>query len=164
MFVARADVLLDLLHQNRPALHDGLQKIAAAWDGPDQDATLAEIWPTLEKVAIDYSVAEPAAVAGRVAVVPADLGWDDVGDFASLGGLLGAEGTVRVLGDPSQVLGWDADGVVVTSGDRLVVIVGLDDVVIVDTPDALLVTTQERAQDVKSIVEHLKRTGSTGLT
>ena len=43
-----------------------------------------ELWPRLPEIAVDHAVAEPAAAAGRVAVVPADLGWDDVGDFDSL--------------------------------------------------------------------------------
>ena len=88
MFVARADVLLAELAEHRPELHEGLVEIAAAWDTPERTVVLDTLWPTLEKVAIDYAVAEPAADAGRVAVIPADIGWDDIGDFASLAALL----------------------------------------------------------------------------
>ena len=66
------------------------------------------LWPGLEKIAIDHAVAEPAAAQGRVAVVPGGFGWDDVGDFASLGALLTeADGLarVRVLGDAGRVRG-----------------------------------------------------------
>lgn len=165
MFVARADVMLALLAEHRPALHAGLVAIAAAWDGPDREAVLQATWPDLEKVAIDYAVAEPAAAAGRVAVVPADLGWDDVGDFDSLAGLLpgGDGGTAAdgpaVLGDAAHVLGVDAGGLVVPASGRLVAVLGLDDVVVVDTPDAVLVTTRARAQEVKGIVDRLKAAG-----
>ena len=58
----------------------------AAW--PPRPDTLAEVWPTLPRIAIDHAVAEPAAAAGRVAVVPGSFGWDDIGDFASLASLL----------------------------------------------------------------------------
>jgi mannose-1-phosphate guanylyltransferase len=178
MFVARADVLLDLLAQFRPALAAGLETIAAAWDTDRRDAVLAEVWPTLEKVAIDYALAEPAAAAGRVAVVPAALGWDDVGDFAALADLVaetaGSEGggtstasgdfRVSVLGDGAHVLSAHAGGFVVPSSGRVIAVIGLEDVVVVDTPDAVLVTTRAHAQAVKAIVDRLKSEGRHELT
>jgi mannose-1-phosphate guanylyltransferase len=159
MFVARANVLLAQLRQHRPALHDGLMRIAEAWDGPHRQEVLDRVWPTLEKVAIDYAVAEPAAAAGAVAVVPADLGWDDVGDFASLSGLLPGRDGVQVLGDAQRVVAVDGGGVIIPGTDRTVAVLGLEDVVVVDTPDALLVTTRSRAQDVKSLVDRLGKDG-----
>ena len=164
MFVASASVMLEQLAAHRPALHAGLVEIAAAWDTPARQDVLQRVWPTLEKVAIDYAVAEPAADAGRVAVVPAALGWDDVGDFASLAALLEGEGPVRVLGPDSLVHTSETSGVLVAGGGRMVAVVGLEDVVVVDTPDALLVTTRERAQQVKAIVEQLKLSGRDHLT
>lgn len=163
MFVARADVLLGELAAHRPALHAGLLKLADAWDTPDRDAVLDAVWPTLEKVAIDYAVAEPAAAAGRVAVIPASFGWDDVGDFAALATLLPADAAVRVLGDGDHVLSRDASGMAVPGHGRLLAVLGLDDVVVVDTPDAVLVTTRARAQDVKSVVEALRAAGRSDL-
>jgi mannose-1-phosphate guanylyltransferase len=164
MFVAPAELLLGQLRQHRPALHDGLVEIAAAWDGPRRQEVLERVWPTLEKVAIDYAVAEPAADAGCVAVVPAALGWDDIGDWASLAALLPGDGPLRVLGDDVNVHAVDATGVIVPDTGRLVAVLGLEDVVVIDTPDALLVTTRERAQEVKAIVDHLKRAGDHELT
>jgi mannose-1-phosphate guanylyltransferase len=163
MFVARADVLLGELAANRPALHAGLVKLADAWDTPEREGVLDAVWPSLEKVAIDYAVAEPAAAAGRVAVIPASFGWDDVGDFAALAALLPADAAVRVLGDGDHVLSRDASGVAVPGHGRLLAVLGLDDVVVVDTPDAVLVTTRARAQDVKSVVEALRAAGRSDL-
>jgi mannose-1-phosphate guanylyltransferase len=184
MFVSRADVLLDQLRRHRPALYDGLAEIAAGWDGPHRAELLDRVWPGLEKVAIDYAVAEPAADAGAVAVVPADLGWDDVGDFSSLAALLPPGGNgdgpggrasadrdaadrdatgLRVLGDRARVLSLDATGVVAGAGDRLIAVLGVDDVVVVDTPDAVLVTTRDRAQEVKKLVDRLRGDGRTEL-
>jgi len=138
-------------------------EIAAAWDTPRRAGVLDAVWPTLEKVAIDYAVAEPAAAAGRVAVVPAAFGWDDVGDFAALAGLLPDDATLRVLGDAGQVLARDAEGVAVPGSGRLLAVLGLDDVVVVDTPDAVLVTTLARAQDVKAVVDALRAAGRADL-
>jgi mannose-1-phosphate guanylyltransferase len=163
MFVARADVLLAELAKHRPDLAAGVAEIAAAWDTPRRAQVLDAVWPTLEKVAIDYAVAEPAAAAGRVAVVPATFGWDDVGDFAALAGLLPDDAGVRVLGDAGQVLARDTEGVAVPGSGRLLAVLGLDDVVVVDTPDAVLVTTRARAQDVKAVVDALRAAGRTDL-
>ena len=164
MFVVRASTLLDLLREHQPGLAAGLVSIADAWDGPDRERVLGEVWPTLAKIAIDYAVAEPAAAAGRVAVVPGRFGWDDVGDFDALATLLPADGSgVQVLGDAGQVVCSGARALVVPASGRLVAVLGLDDVVVVDTPDAVLVTSRARAQEVKAVVDALRAAGRTDL-
>jgi mannose-1-phosphate guanylyltransferase len=163
MFVFRADVLLAELERNRPELHAGVLEIAEAWDTPERDAVLALRWPQLEKVAIDYAIAEPAAADGRVAVVPAALGWDDIGDWASLAALLPGDAALKVVGDAAQVLDVDSSGIAVPAGNRLVAVLGLKDVVVIDTPSAVLVTTREWAQDVKKVVETLAELGRNDL-
>src|SRR5690606_31816064 len=147
-------------------LHEGLTAIAAAWGTPDYDEVMARTWPGLTRIAIDHAIAEPVAATGGVAVVPGDFGWDDVGDWRSLAGLLPAEppgadggGGVQVLGDPAQVIARDATGLVVPTAGRMVAVLGLEDVVVVDTPDAVLVSTRSRAQEVKGLVEALKGAG-----
>ncbi|PWY99469.1 hypothetical protein BCV70DRAFT_201035 [Testicularia cyperi] len=159
MFVVKAKVLLELLKETVPELHDGLTKIAKVWDSDARAATLSEIWPTLPKIAIDHAVAEPASKVGKVAVVPATFGWDDVGDFSSLADLIPAEdGEARVLGDPRLVITeTQAGGLIVPAAGRPIACLGVDDVVIVDTPDALLITTRARSQDVKKIVGRTKK-------
>jgi len=76
MFVTKATFLLELLEGYKPAMYEGLIKIADVWDGDEavRQTVLNEIWPSLEKIAIDNAVAEPAAAEGRVAVVPATFG------------------------------------------------------------------------------------------
>ncbi len=163
MFVARADVLLAELQRNRPKLHAGVCAIAAAWDTDGREQAVARWWPDLEKIAIDYAIAEPAAAAGRVAVVPAALGWDDIGDWASLAALLPGDAALKVVGDAAQVLDVDSSGLAVPAAGRLVAVLGLKDVVVIDTPSAVLVTTREWAQDVKKVVETLSELGRNDL-
>jgi mannose-1-phosphate guanylyltransferase len=158
MFVARATVLLDLLAGEHPDLAAGVRAIAA------DRSRLEEIWPGLTKIAIDHAVAEPAAAAGRVAVVPATFGWEDIGDFAALADLVPEVDGMRVLGDAGRVLSVGSSGLVVPDGGRTVAVLGLDDVVVVDTGDALLVTTTGHAQGVKAVVDALKASGRTDLT
>ncbi|WP_159806333.1 mannose-1-phosphate guanylyltransferase [Cellulomonas citrea] len=162
MFVVKVGVLLDHLHAQLPALHDGLRAIAAAWDGPDRDAVLAATWPGLTKIAIDHAIAEPVAAAGGVAVVPGAFTWDDLGDYASLSVLLAGRGRSSI-GDDGLVLQVDSEGSLVVAGERTVSVVGLPGAVVVDTPDALLVTSREHAQEVKAAVEAWRARGRDDL-
>ena len=162
MFVWRVDAFLAELRRQQPSLHEGLALIAAAWGEPEQEAVLADVWPTLTKVSVDHAVMEGAAEVGLVATVPGDFGWTDIGDFRTLGDVLppDADGNVIVGDDKVDVVLMEAHGnVIVPHSGRLVVALEMHDVVIVDTPDALLVCPRERAQDVKKVVDYLKDRG-----
>lgn len=150
MFVVRTDVLLGHLDVLQPTLAAGVRRIAAAWDTADRDATLAEVWPTLTRIAIDHAIAEPVAAQGGVAVVPASFGWYDVGDFASLAQLLkpDADGVTRV-GGTADVRAIQANGLLAIGTSKPVTVVGLDDLVVVETDDAVLITNRANAQAVK---------------
>ena len=187
MFVVRAGVLLDHLAELRPQLAAGIEVIAAAWDTPEREEVLAERWPALEKIAIDHAIAEPVAAAGGVATVPVSMGWNDVGGFDALIGLVaprnegpatgagvldninGADGAEAVDGSAPEApradvraIGSDGALIASTSG-RTVVLLGMPGAVVVDTPDALLVTTSEHAQDVKGVVDALSGAGREDL-
>ncbi|KAL1667679.1 nucleotide-diphospho-sugar transferase [Schizophyllum commune] len=162
MFVTKASFLMQLVREHKPTMAASLEKIAEVWDEPSKrESVLAEIWPTLEKIPIDNAIAEPAAREGKVAVVPATFGWDDVGDFSSVADRLPSEyNQPRILGDGHLVVTEQvAGGIIVPGSGRLVTCLGVDDLVIVDMPDALLVTTRARSQEVKNIVKKTKSAG-----
>jgi mannose-1-phosphate guanylyltransferase len=162
MFITRADVLLAEIAENRPELHAGLIELAEAWDDREARGPVVDrVWPRLEKIAIDYSVAEPAAAKGRLAVIPGHFDWDDVGDFASLSKLNsgGRSENLAILGENARILADAATGIVVSNTPRVISVIGVKDIVVVDTADALLVTTTEHAQRVKGVVDALKLTG-----
>ncbi len=165
MFVAPVELMLHHLQANEPALYDGIMEIARAWDTPERIAVKNRVWPTLPKIAIDYAVAEPAADAGDVAVIPADFSWDDVGDFAAIARLSSAreDNNVKVIGEGGRVFTDDSSGIVVTDTTRVIALIGIQDVVVVDTPDALLVTTRAHSQLVKNAVAGLKAQGRTDV-
>jgi len=161
IFVFAVEAFLAELARQRPQLSDGIARIADAWDGPERDATLAEVWPGLEKISVDYGVLEGAAAAGKVATVPADMPWSDVGDFDSLGQSLPTDesGNLLIAGQAEIIARDVKDAVIVSTTDRVVAVVGLDDVVVVDTADATLVCARSRSQEVKQIVEELRDRG-----
>jgi mannose-1-phosphate guanylyltransferase len=102
--------------------------------------------------AIDTGVLERA---DAVAVVPAAFPWSDVGSWAAVADLW-RDGPARnaVRGNAVVV---ESEGCIVDAGTRLVAIVGARDMVVVDTPDAVLVCPKDRAQDVRLIVDELRR-------
>ena len=160
MFIAPAALLLRQLAKSEPELHKAILELASDWDTEKRQASIKKLWPSLKKVAIDYSIAEPSAEAGIVAVIPAKFSWHDVGDFAAIAELQsqGRKNNLAVLGS-ARVLSDSASGILVSDTKRMIAVIGLEDVIIVDTPDALLVTNKENAQKVKALVDSLKATG-----
>ncbi len=144
MFVARTGMLLGALAELHPGLHAGLLRLARAWDTPAREEVLAATWPTLDRMVIDRAIAEPLSTRGRVAVVPADMGWSDIGDFDAVAELAPCPPAVAVGAAGAWV-----------HASRPVAVVGIPGAVVVETPDVILVTTRERAQDVKAAVDAL---------
>lgn len=161
MFISRADLLLEQLGESQPELLAGILELARAWDTPSRGAVVDKVWPKFTRIAIDYSVAEPTALKGKLAVVPGAFDWDDVGDFAAIAKLHsgGRKSDLAILGENARVLADASSGVVVSQSGRLISLIGVEDIVVVDTPDALLVTTSANAQRVKSVVDALKLSG-----
>ncbi|HEY2031359.1 MAG TPA: mannose-1-phosphate guanylyltransferase [Myxococcales bacterium] len=150
IFVFKAAAMLDAIRRHLPALDAVLQKISAG----DAQAFLQA-----PSISIDYGVMEKEE---RIALVPGDFGWSDVGSFAALPEVrkLDERGNA-VSGDAIVV---DSDGCVVLSeGQRLVAAVGVRDLCIIDSGDALLVVPRDQAQDVRTVVDELKKTGRSQL-
>jgi mannose-1-phosphate guanylyltransferase len=161
IFAFGVSAFLDELARQLPHLSAGIARIADAWDGPQRDTVLAEVWPGLEKISVDYGVLEGAAAAGKVATVPADMPWSDVGDFDALGDSLPTDDSGNLMiASLAEVVARDVkDAVIVSTTDRVIAVIGLDNVVVVDTSDAILVCARSRAQEVKQVVEELHGRG-----
>jgi mannose-1-phosphate guanylyltransferase len=167
MFVWQARTLLDEMRRYLPEVTDALERIAAAWDTPERDRTMHDIWPSIEEVTIDHGVLEKS---DRVAVVPGTFGWTDLGDWHGYGTVVANATRAEQAGNGNgnlavnaDLLSLDASNAVVFGNGRLVALLGLDNVVIIDTEDALLVCDRSRAQEVRNLVDELKRRGSTTL-
>ena len=128
-------------------------RVVAVPAGPARDAVLAEVFPTLPKISVDYAVLEPAAAEpGRVTVVDLDVDWLDVGSWPALAATLtddGAGNAVRGL-----VVAMDSSGNVVLSDDpdHLVALAGLRDCVVVHTADVTMVCPVADAERVKQLL------------
>lgn len=157
MFVWRVQAILDALARHMPELYAGTRRVL---DAP-KDAlgeAIEAMFRTAPTTSIDYGVMEPH---DDVVVLPADIAWSDVGHWASVAELLPPDDAGNaVVGDAVVV---DSEGCLIHAGGRTVAVVGMRDVVVVETEDAVLVCPKERAQDVRAVVEELRRRGRDDL-
>lgn len=159
MFVWRVDRILEEFERQMPDFYAKLQAVAEVVESPEYEDVLGRIWPTVEKETIDYGVMEGAE---GVAVIPVDIGWSDVGSWASLLDILPTdEQGNTVVGD--QHVGIDTSDTLVFGDRRTIATIGLEGLVIVDTEDALLICTKEREQDVRAMVKLLEARGREDL-
>ena len=156
MFVWRADRLMAEFAGQQPASHAALLRIAAALDTPAAAEVLAAEWPNVRKISIDYGIMEHA---DRVSVIPVEIGWSDIGNWASLLDILPRDADGNVVTGDALLL--DAHNCLVRSEGRLIAAIGLQDLVIVETADVVLVCARDRVQDVRDAVNRLAAAGKT---
>jgi len=159
IFVFRADVILEEIRRAMPTLGDQLDVIGAALGTPRAARVLKKVFPECPSISIDYGVMEKS---DRIAVIPADFGWSDVGSFAALSEVRTRDAHGNVTEGDALILD-GKDNVAIAHPGRLLAMVGLDDVIAVDAGDAVLVCRRDRAQDVRKAVEELKRRGREDL-
>jgi mannose-1-phosphate guanylyltransferase len=160
MFFWRASTFLENLKRFLPATHDALQELAATIGTRRYTSALHRIYPRLENISVDYSVMEPATRAAakpRVFVIPAKVGWSDIGSWAAVHEFLASGGSSNVSAGASFTL--DADGNYFWSPRKFVAAIGVRDLVLVETDDALLLCSRHRSQDVGKIVKWLEEKG-----
>lgn len=164
IFVWRRDAVQTGLARHAPDIYEPVQAWCQdhlpapagqlGWPGP----SIAEVYRDVPATSIDYALLEPASAEARVAVVPADIGWSDLGSWSALRQHRGAD-TSAVLDaePPASIIDVGSGNVLVhAGGGRTVAVVGLEDVIVVDTPDALLVSSAGDAQRVKDVVDRLR--------
>ncbi|NPV09243.1 MAG: NTP transferase domain-containing protein [Anaerolineae bacterium] len=152
MFVWKVDRILNAIAKHLPDLHQALAEAEADLGTPDERSTLERVWRRIEPISVDVGVMERD---DRVAVVPADLGWSDVGSWTSLAEVLSADEHGNIVVG-AEHLGSETTGSLIYGGRRLIATIGMKDVIIVDTDDVLLVCPKSRSQEVKDLVERLK--------
>lgn len=154
MFVWKASVILQKFKELLPDIYGYLKKIAATFGSPDEKEQIEKIYPQIPSISVDYGIMEKS---GDILVVPGEFGWNDVGSWDTFGVLHTADKNGNVqIGDTLSI---DTTNSTVYSSGKLVAAVGVDNLIIVETDDAVLVCPKDKAQDVKKIVDELKRQG-----
>lgn len=167
MFFWRVSTFMDNLKRFLPGTYDALAELEKLIGTPRYARALKRIYPQFENISVDYAIMEPVtrlrsagkargkhASDARVSVIPARVGWSDIGSWAAVYELLAAKPGQNVSAGPSFSL--DASGNYLWAPGRFVAAIGVRDLVLVETGDALLVCSRERSQDVSKIVKWLE--------
>jgi len=165
MFFFRADVMLDAIAKHLPDLHAGLDELSAARKigGAHAATRLAEVFPRLPSISIDYGVIEKQQ---NLSVVRGAFGWSDLGSWPSVWELSPQDDNGNAVSESTLLIDSHRNLVQVVGTrhkDRVIALVGVDDLCVIETDDACLIVPRERAQDVRAAVDALKQRGRADL-
>jgi mannose-1-phosphate guanylyltransferase len=164
MFFFRAWDMLAAIAEHQPKISAGLRALDQAASQGEEEQALASVFPAMPSISIDHGVMDHLP---ELAVVPGDFGWSDVGSFQAAWELASKDEAGNTAPAGSLILDGKGNYVLdlrrVDARKRVIALAGVTDLVVVETDDALLVTTREKAQDVRLIVEELKKRGDTTL-
>ena len=158
MFIWKASLILKKIELYLPELYKELVRLGDAVGTERESAVLDSVYPEMPSIPVDYGVLEKS---DGIYVVPADLGWSDVGSLDMLEAVRPSDGDGNITVGETYPL--DTHHSIIYTGGKPVCTVGVDDLIIVDMPDVLLVCSKEHAQDVKKIVEELRAKGKEEL-
>jgi len=149
--------LMEAYKKHARSIYQGVMKAKKKWsEGKKREAK--EIFQKIKKLSIDYAVTEKLS-SKDVLIIKGEFGWSDIGSWSALHEeqMTGGDSRQNVI--DGDWVGFDTSNclIITKSQKKLIATAGLDDMVIIDTPDALLVCPKGRSQDVKKIVEELKK-------
>jgi mannose-1-phosphate guanylyltransferase/mannose-6-phosphate isomerase len=129
-----------------------LKRIGRA--GGDGEEAVRAVYRTLPSISIDHAVMERVD-PGRLAVIPIDVGWSDVGSWSALQEILPGDRRGNVI--RGNVIEMGCEDSVLYADKRAVAVIGVSGMVVVDTPDATLVCPKDRSQEVRAVVDVLRK-------
>ncbi len=159
MFIWKAAQAMREFEKHAPQIYQNLSQIQAGFGKDTYLQTINAVWQDMPKISLDFAVMEKAE---KVAMIPVNIGWNDVGSWAAVHEILASNVADNIQMGTTEHIGIDSKGTLVNS-KRLVVTIGLDDLVVIDTDDVLLICPRDRAQDVRQAVQHLKEKGLDNL-
>ncbi len=148
MFFWRLSTFDDLLRRHLPRTQAAMRKLSSG-------VNLRRTYARLQNISVDCALAEPAAAEGRARMIPAEMGWSDLGTWSAV-----YDWRAKSKGEnqmPAAHFVLDAHGTLVEAEGKFVVAIGLDNLIVVETPDAVLLCSRGRAQDVGKVVHHLEK-------
>jgi mannose-1-phosphate guanylyltransferase len=158
IFIFLVDVILGEIGKHLPDLFQGLAKIDGVLDGDQYSPTLEKVYSSLESISIDYGVME--RTREPVHTIAGDFGWSDVGSWQALLEMKGNERDANgnVVEGLTTVID-SRDNFIVNRSETLVAVLGAKQMLVVNTPDAILIGDLGQSQQVRAVVEAIKRNG-----
>lgn len=157
IFIWQLSTLMQAFQEHLPDLHQKLNQMGEVLAAGQ---SIDPIWQTIKPVSIDVGIMERAS---KVAMIPVDIGWNDVGSWDAIYEIGQPDQYHNVINSNNFVIFDTKNSLIQGSGQRLIAAIGLDNVVIVDTGDALLVCARDKVQDVKKVVTWLEEQGRSDL-
>ncbi len=149
IFIWKVQTILAEFREHLPEMLRKIETIVDAMGTPNEQAVLEERWPTLQSISIDYGILEKTK---NLVVIPADLGWNDVGNWEQYGLLFpGNEYGVRSIGPHYDIASQNVT--VYNTTQRQVYTIGMEDVVVVEMGDMTVVCHKDHVQRVKELAE-----------
>jgi mannose-1-phosphate guanylyltransferase len=158
MFIWKASVILREIEKHIPELGEQLTKLEQAFDTETYQAALEHVYGVIRSISIDYGVMEKAS---KVFVARGDFGWSDVGSWDEVVRLTPIDGDGNAL--RGTVIAKDSHRNYIDAGNKVVATIGIEDVIVVVTDDAVLICKKGKSQDVKEVVDYLRRKQINGL-
>ncbi|MCK5050411.1 MAG: mannose-1-phosphate guanylyltransferase [Candidatus Cloacimonetes bacterium] len=157
MFMWKIETILDAYKEYLPKVAQILKKIDARWDEDGLSADISSEYALMPKIPVDIGIMEQAE---KRIVIPVDYGWSDVGSWKALYDISDKDENNNVINCEYEAI--DSNNNYINS-KKFVALIGIDDLVVVESEDALLITKKDRSEDVKNIVEKLKKDGKEEL-
>ncbi len=155
MFVWKASAIMAEIKRALPDMYNELMEVSEHIGSSSYSDCLVNAFRAIRSVSIDVGVMQQS---NRVFVIPADMGWNDVGSWETVHDISTKDHSQHA-GKFKELLNVNSKGCYVSSPEKLVALVGVRDLVVVDTGDALLICKKSAAQDVKDVVDQLKKKG-----
>lgn len=155
-FIFRADTMMKLFAKHQSKIYTILEKILKEYQKSEPDNnTINELYKKMPEESIDTGIIEKTK---DIVVIPADLGWNDIGSWGSLHDVLSSNTGANVITKGHHIGVGDED-ILVYSKDKMIATVGLKNIIIVDTGDVTLICDKNKSQDIKKMIEKLKEEG-----
>lgn len=152
IFIWKVATILAEMHEHLPKLAKEIESIVNAMGTEHEQSTLDELWPTLQTISIDYGILEKTK---NLVVIPADLAWNDVGNWEQYGSLFPSDTQgVRAVG-PHSGLG-SQNIVVYNDTPRHIFTIGVEDLIIVEIANMTMICHKDHIQRVKELAEQQK--------
>jgi mannose-1-phosphate guanylyltransferase len=157
MFISRADVVLNEIKRSLPDLHHELLKVEKNIHTDKFRSALEKAYTNIKSISIDYGIMEKAS---NVYVIKSHFVWSDLGSWDEVFRIRSKDKNKNVISGESFFVK-DSSNNLIMSPDGFVGVIGVEDLIVINTGDGLLICKRGRSQEVKDIVDYLKRKGLT---
>lgn len=159
MFQWNTSTILQAFSAYLPDMYRLLQSFLSRINAGQLNERILAFYEAVEPISIDYGIMEKAEL---VKVIPAEMGWSDVGSWLAAWELAEKDPNGNYLSGKKIELVNTTNSYIQNSGNKLIAVIGLDHIVVVETEDALLIMPAEKSQQVKQLIEqNLKSYGNT---